>query len=174
MKKAILIFAITLFAHLAVRAQQMETVSGTTLDNKQVTIPVDVKGKYTLICFAAGTKSQKDLESWLDPVYQRYIAKTGIMDDAFDVNVFFIPLLKGANKSFEGTLKRKFADNTPLDLKSHVLFSDTPAEPLMASLQMSNPDIPYILLLNKEGSIIYRTNGAYTEEKFDAIDDLIE
>src|SRR6187200_2022966 len=88
-----LIAAIILFVSVyQVKAQVIPPFTGETLENKQVTIPSDTKGKYTFLCFASGMKAQKDLETWLDPVYNKFIAKTGLMDEFYDVNVFFIPV----------------------------------------------------------------------------------
>jgi ATP10 protein len=156
------------------KSQVIENITGQTIDNKRITMPEDVKGKYTLLCFASSTKAQKDLESWLDPVYQKFIAKTGIMDDMFDVNVFFIPLVKGSNQMFAENMKRKFRETAQSDLRPHVLFSESNTEQLISSLKMSSAEIPYLFLLDKDAKIIYRTNGGYTEDKFDRIDELIE
>ena len=155
-------------------SQVIENITGETIDNKRISMPNDVKGKYTLLCFASSMKAQKDLESWLDPVYQKFIAKTGIMDDMFDVNVFFIPLVKGSNKMFAESMKSKFRETAQSDLKPHVLFSESNSEQLISTLNMSRNEIPYLFLLDKDAKIIYRTNGGYTEEKFDKIDELIE
>ena len=159
---------------LNIKAQTLPELSGETVQNKNLTFPRDLKGKYSLLCFASSQKAQSDLESWIDPVYQKFIAKTGIMDDAYDVNVFFVPILTGTNIAFAATIKKKFNEAAQEDLKPHVLFCDKDGKNVLNSLQMQKSDIPYLVLLDKEGKIIYRTSGCYTEDKFDAIDDLIE
>lgn len=174
MKSIFLIICVFVISHGTVQSQVIRNISGETIDHQKISIPNDVKGKFTLLCFASSTKAQKDLESWLDPVYQKYIAKTGIMDDAFDVNVFFVPLVRKGNQAFEATMKRKFQESAQADLKPHVLFSETNAEEIITSLNMNQTEIPYLFLLDKDGKIVYRTNGGYTEEKFDKIDELIE
>ena len=156
------------------KSQVIEKITGETIDHQRISMPDDVKGKYTLLCFASSTKAQKDLESWLDPVYQKFIAKTGIMDDMFDVNVFFIPMVKGNNQMFAENMKRKFRETAQADLRPHVLFSESNTEQLISSLKMSSGEIPYLFLLDKDARIIYSTNGGYTEAKFDQIDELIE
>lgn len=155
-------------------SQTLPEIKGETGDNRNITIPKELRGKYSLLCFASSTKAQKDLESWLDPVYQKYIAKTGIMDDMYDVNVFFVPILTGSNLQFAATMKKKFKENTQADLQPHVLFCSEDGKDILTSLDMQKSDVPYFLLLDKDAKIIYRTTGGYTEEKFDAIDDLIE
>ena len=96
------------------------------------------------------------------------------MDDAFDVNVFFVPLIKSTNTSLIELVKRKFRENTQEDFKSHILFLDTPSEKIISDLRLTDQNIPYIFLLNKEGKILFRSSGAYSDEKFDQIDEMIE
>jgi hypothetical protein len=154
-------------------SQILPEVKGETVENKSLTFPQDLKGKYSLLCFASSQKAESDLWSWLDPVYQRYIAKTGLMDDMYDVNVFFVPVLTGTNVAFATTIKKKFKEAAQDDMKSHVLFCDKDGKELLKKLDMESNDVPYFILLDPEGKIIYRTNGRFTDEKFDAIDDLI-
>ncbi|HQW21934.1 MAG TPA: hypothetical protein PLI47_01440 [Bacteroidia bacterium] len=174
MMRSISILLLAIAFSLQAKSQVIEKISGKTIDQQHVTLPEDVKGKYTLLCFASSTKAQKDLESWLDPVYQKFIAKTGLMDDMYDVNVFFIPLVRGGNEIFAEKMKSKFRETAQADLKPHVIFSESNTEQLLSALSMTRTEVPYLFLLDKEAKIIYRTNGAYTEEKFDTIDDLIE
>ena len=38
---------------------------------------------------------------------------------------------------------------------------------------MEQKDITYIIVLDKNGKIIYQTSGAYTDEKIEKMDELI-
>ncbi len=143
-----------------------------SLTHQFITIPTDTKGKFTLICLASSTRAQKDLESWLDPLYQKFIAKSGLMDDAFDVNLYFIPVITGS-KLFAENIKSKFNENTQIDIKPHILFASTDNKAVLNSLSLQEDNIPHFILFNEKGEIIFRTNGPYTEEKLDIIDDLI-
>ena len=155
-------------------AQTIPVITGETGENKTVTFPQDLKGKYSLLCFASSQKAEPELQGWLDPVYQKFIAKTGIMDDMYDVNVYFVPVLTGTNLAFASSMKKKFIETAQADLKSHVLFCEKDGREIIEKLNMSSKDIPYFFLLDKDGKILYRTSGSFTDEKFDAIDDLIE
>lgn len=168
------LLTILLISASSIIAQPLTNFTGHNLNQQQLSFPLDTKGKFTILCFATSLKSQNYLQTWVDPIYQKYIAKTGIMDDAFDVNVYFIPILKTSSRNIQENIQKQFSDNTPNDLRSHVVFSDSPSEPLLTNLKMSDESLPYIYLLDKNGNIIYRTSGGYTEDKFDAIDDLIE
>lgn len=172
--KSLKLLFIFFFSLCTLYAQQFPEISGATIENKNVNLPADLKGKYSLLCFASSQKAESDLESWLDPVYQKFIAKTGIMDDMYDVNVYFVPVLTGTNLAFASSMKKKFKESAQEDLRPHVLFCDKDGKDLINKLNMERNEIPYFFLLNKEGQIVYRTNGRFTDEKFDAIDELIE
>lgn len=155
-------------------AQKVPAFSGETLENKTINIPADTKGKYTFLCFATGMKAQKELETWLDPVYNKFVAKTGLMDDFYDVNVFFIPVFKGSNASYRETARKKFNETAQADIRSHVLFCRDELTDVLSTLNVQNDNTPYFFLLDSEGEVIYRTTGAFTEKKFEEIDDMIE
>ena len=173
MKKTVM-FYVAFITFVNTWAQEVPVISGETINNIKINLPADLIGKYSLLCFASSSKAETDLQSWLDPVYQKFIAKTGIMDDMYDVNVFFIPVLTGTNFTFAGSMKKKFKENTQEDLQSHVIFCNEEGKNILAALQMEKSETSHIFLLNKECKVVYRTTGRYTEEKFDLIDDLLE
>src|SRR3954468_21793126 len=109
--KTLIFTAIVLCISAATFGQALPQVTGETIGNKSLTFPNDLKGKFSLLCFASSQKAEADLQSWLDPVYQKYIAKTGIMDDMYDVNVYFVPVLTGTNLAFASSMKKKFKEN---------------------------------------------------------------
>jgi hypothetical protein len=173
MKSLIIVFICYLCLNVCV-AQVIPSFTGETLENKTVTIPTDTKGKYTFLCFASGMKAQKDLETWLDPVYNKFIAKTGLMDEFYDLNVFFIPVFKGSNASMQESIRKKFSETAQDDVRGNVLFCKSDLTDVMKALSISDDDTPYFFLLNTEGTIIYRATGPFSDAKFEKIDDLIE
>jgi hypothetical protein len=168
-------FAALLFSVCSqVSFSQIPSFTGETLENKSVTIPQETNGKYTFLCFASSMKAQKELEGWLDPIYNKFVAKTGLWDQFNDVNVFFIPVFKGSNASMQETVRKKFNETAQEDIRGHVLFCKGDLADVSDALGIKNDNTPYFFLLNKEGKIIYRTTGPYSESKIDEIDDLLE
>ncbi len=172
--KKIFTFCFVLFFCFNAIGQTIPSFSGSTAEDRRVNLPEVSKGKYALICFASSKKAQADLESWLNPVYNRYIAKTGFMDDMFDVDVFFVPIFGGAEGAMQETIKRRFIETAQKDVWPHLVFAEKGLKETLVPLKMENESVPYFFFLNKEGKIVYKTFGAFSEEKFDAIDDLVE
>jgi hypothetical protein len=150
------------------------TLTGETLDDKAITLPDNVKGKFTIIGMAHSTDAEQDLQSWMDPIYQKYIAKTGLLDAAEDVNVFFIPMFSGSSLPFYDKAKKKMTATTQEDLRSHVIFYKGEISSYKEKLIIEKKDTPYIFVLNKDGKVVYATNGTWTEAKMDAMDEKIE
>lgn len=166
----ILIFSIPILLF----AQIIPDINGITAENKKIQIPQNLIGKYSLLCFASSQNAQGDLEGWIEPIYQKFIAKTGLMDSVYDLNIFFIPIVTTSNTVVAKTMKKKLKENTQVDFHPYLLFCQGNEEEILKQLKMLKSDIPHFFLLDKNANIIYHTNGKYTEEKFDAIDELIE
>jgi len=87
--------------------------------------------------------------------------------------VYFVPLFAGVNKAaYEPSLK-KFRKSASPDIVEHVVFSKVDLDPLKETLGMSEKDIPYFFLIDASGKVVYRTQGAFTDAKLEAIEDLL-
>ncbi len=150
------------------------SLKGETINDKTITIPSDTKGKFTVVGLSWSADAEKDLKTWYEPAYDKFIAKTGLMDDAFDVNLYFVPMFTGANAAAAKAAKKQMKETVQADLHPHVLIYAGEIESYQKTLKMDDKKKPYIFLVDKEGKIVYATSGEYTEDKMDAIDGLIE
>ncbi|HXC06880.1 MAG TPA: hypothetical protein VNZ86_19110 [Bacteroidia bacterium] len=168
---------VLLLSVLTAKAQVGKTfpkLTGETLDGATLTIPDACKGKYTLIGMAHSSDAEQDLQTWIDPVYQKYIAKSGLMDAAEDINVYFIPMFTGSSLPFYEKSKKKMKETTQKDLQGHVIFYKGEITSYKTELSIEKKDTPYIYLLDPQGKVVYTTNGNWTEAKMDALDDAIK
>jgi hypothetical protein len=147
-----------------------------TVEDKKVVLPVDTKGKYTLVGLAYSKKSEDDLNGWFSPVYNKFVRKaTGLLDGmGYDVNVYFVPMFTGVNAAATGTAKKKALKNIDPILLPHNLFYKGELKPYKDSLDFEKRDIPYFFVLDPEGKIVFATSGAYTEDKLDEVEESIE
>lgn len=150
------------------------TLKAESLKDKMVSLPLETKGKFTVICLSYSDDAEPDLLTWYEPAYDKFIAKTGLMDDAFDVGLYFVPMFTGSKAAAAPAAKKRMKQEVQADIQPHVLIYAGGLEPYKEKLNMTDKKKPYIFLLDKEGKIVYATSGAYTEEKMDAIDELIE
>lgn len=147
-----------------------------TVEDKIVKLPQEAKGKFTLLGLAYSKKSEAELNSWFEPVFQKFIQKsTGLLSGfGYDVNVYFVPMFTGVNAAATGTAKRKALKNIDPQLLPYVLFYKGDLKPYKDTLDFEKKDIPYFFVLDSAGKIIYATSGQYTSAKMDDIEDAIE
>jgi hypothetical protein len=180
MKRYILLSAFLFVTTLAVNAQVIGKVFpdmvAENVEDKKVTLPKDVAGKYTLIGLAYSKKSEDELNSWFQPVFQKFIQKTnGLMSGfGYDVNVYFVPMFTGVNAAATGTAKRKAIKNIDPQLLPYILFYKGELKPYKDALDFEKKDIPYFFVLDAEGKILYATTGKFTEQKMEQIEEVLE
>jgi hypothetical protein len=147
-----------------------------TVEDKKINLPQDVAGKYTLIGLAYSKKSEDELNSWFQPVFERFVQKsTGLMSGfTYDVNVYFVPMFTGVNAAATGTAKKKAAKSIDPQLLPYILFYKGELKPYKEALDFEKKDIPYFFVLDPAGKIVFATSGKYTDEKMEAVEEKIE
>ena len=149
------------------------------LTSKQVTLPADVSGKYTLLGMAFSKKSEEELNTWMGPVYERFLQKpTGGLGQLFssyahDVNIYFIPMYTGVNAVAAGAAKKQAIRHLDARLHEHVLFYTGKLQPYKDSLGFDRRDTPYFFVLDEVGKIVYAASGNYSDAKMDQILELL-
>ena len=174
----LLIFAtvLTLSAMAQVTGKMFPAMEVETVEDKKVNLPQDVKGKYTLLGLAYSKKSEDELNSWFQPVFEKYIQKTkGVLAGfTYDVNVYFVPMFTGINAAATGTAKRKAIKNIDPQLLPYVLFYKGELKPYKETLEFDKKDVPYFFVLDPTGKIVHATIGKYTDDKMDEIEAVLE
>lgn len=147
-----------------------------TIDDVKVMLPEKVKGKYTLLGLAYSKKSEDELNTWFQPVFEKFIQKNkGVFEDfGYDVHVYFIPMFTGVNAAATGTAKKKAVKNVDPNLLPYLLFYKGELKPYKEALDFEKKDVPYFFVLDAEGKIVYATSGSYSAKKMDAVEAVME
>lgn len=179
MKKVILVFfglMLTVIVHAQVVGKMFPDMEAETVEDKKVKLPTDIKGKYSLVGLAYSKKSEDELNSWFQPVFEKFVQKsTGLMSGfGYDVNVYFVPMFTGVNAAATGTAKRKAIKNIDPQLLPYILFYKGELKPYKEALDFEKKDIPYFFVLDAEGKIIYATSGKFTTDKLDKVESVLE
>jgi hypothetical protein len=173
---SILFFVVTLAAQAQGIGKVFPDMEAEDVEDKKVMLPKDVAGKYTLVGLAYSKKSEDELNSWFQPVFQKFIQKTnGLMSGfGYDVNVYFVPMFTGVNAAATGTAKRKAIKNIDPQLLPFILFYKGELKPYKEALDFEKKDIPYFFVLDAEGKILFATSGKFTEQKMEQIEDVLD
>lgn len=150
-----------------------------TATGKEVDLPGDVAGKFTLLGLAFSKKSEEDLNSWMEPVYWKFIDKPeGKIDrlfgnSSYDVNVYFVPMFTGIKTAATSTAKKQALKKMDARLVPSILFYKGSLKPFKDALDFQQKDIPYFFVLDKSGKILYATSGKYTDDKMDKVEEIL-
>lgn len=148
-------------------------LKGETVKGEEVVLPNVQGAKWTLVGIAYSTKASPVLEEWYEPAYLRFVAKHGLFAEAYDVDVYFVPLFVGLNKTAYEPSMRKFRKTASPEIVDHVLFSKDELAPLQEALDMRGKDTPYFFLLDRSGHVVHRTEGAYSDAKLEVMEDFL-
>lgn len=171
-----LLFLLPQIGHAQVVGKQFPNMVAETIEDKKVTLPGDVAGKYTLLGLAYSKKSEDELNSWFQPVFEKFVRKSGglMADFGYDVNVYFVPMFTGVNAAATGTAKRKALKNVDPQLLPYILFYKGELKPYKEALDFEKKDIPYFFVLDAEGKIIFATSGKCSAQKMNQVEEVME
>ncbi len=166
-------------SYAQVVGSQFPSMNTSTADGKVVDLPKDTQGKYTLLGLAFSKKSEDDLNSWMEPVFWKFIDKPeGKIDQLFgnyqyDVNAYFVPMFTGIKTAATGTAKKQALKKMDSRLIPSILFYKGNLKPYKDALDFQQKDIPYFFVLDKKGKIVYATSGSYSDEKMAKVEEIV-
>lgn len=182
MKKTILsicwLLAFVAGAH-AQKGKMFPDLSGKTLTGKNMKLPKDTKGKFTLIGVAYSQKSDKLLKEWFEPVYNNFIDQSHGSDgfiptSSYDVNVYFIPMVSGIKQAAAGKIEDEMIKKVDKKLHAHVLLYKGAIKDYKDILELDGKDLPYFFVLDETGKIVYATQGEYSTKKMGDVEQMLE
>lgn len=177
LKVILLLFSVFAFnASAQVVGKIFPDMEAETVEDKKVKLPEATTGKYTLVGLAYSKKSEEELNSWFQPVFEKFIQKNKGLFEGFgyDVNVYFVPMFTGVNAAASGTAKRKAIKDVDPQLLPYILFYKGDLRRYKDALDFERKDIPYFFVLDPKGKIIYATSGKYNAGKMDEIEAVLE
>lgn len=151
-------------------AERFTPLTGETAEGRMVTVPDPDHDGPTVVGMAWGKQAGPVLEDWMEPAYLRFVAKHGLFAQAYDAQVYFIPLFVGANKAAYGPTLKKFRKSATPEVVDHVVFYKDDPQPYLDGLGMPDKATPYFFVLDREGRVLHRSEGRFSEEKLEAIE----
>ena len=159
---------------IAQKNNQFPALLGHTLEGPSISLPEKAAKKYTIIGICFKRTAESALKTWINPMYETFVAKADESNYAdvanyFDVNYYFIPLISGFKKA-----ANDFKANTQKDLWKNIIDCDTDIKLLKEQLKPSDDDAPYFFVVDLKGKIVEVVSGKFTEAKMDKLQDAID
>lgn len=142
------------------------------LSENAVTLPDAFGDRYALTGLATTKKAEEELRTWQKPVYNKFVAKTGMMDQMFDVAVYFVPVFTGAAKAAKGKVVKKLKENNEQLVTDHLLIFSGDKDALNA-LYLDDKKSPYFYLINPSGKVVWTGKGPFRQKYLDEIEAIL-
>ncbi len=169
--------AFVLFSFTSAVQTKFPNMTCQDIEGKSINLPADVSGKYTILGFAYSQKAEKALNTWYKPLYQKFIMVPDpkpMMWEPYDVNLYFIPMFSGLKKAAAGQFKKEVKEKVDPNLQGNILLFKGKIKEYKKQLNMKDKTKPYFFLLDKDGKIIYRTEGAFSKAKLTKLEQQID
>ncbi len=147
----------------SMEAQKMEStnigmkfpnVTADSLAGTKESIPESCRGKVTLVAVAFLRESQGQLDSWLNPFYEKFGKRDGFM-------FYEIPMISSGYKFMKFVIDGGMRGGIPQFKHKHVVTMYGDVEKYLTALNL-DPRYGYAFLLDREGSIAFQAQGAAT------------
>ncbi|MEO9967953.1 MAG: hypothetical protein ABJF11_19330 [Reichenbachiella sp.] len=152
-------------------------MEGESLLYDTVNIPADLNGKYSLIALAFSKKSEEDLGSWFNPMYNQFLTEpdpNAFFKFEYDMHLYIVPMFTGAKRAAYKSTMKKVQKTVSPEIQPYVLFYKGTLKHYKQSLNFDGNDVPYFYVLDPEGKIVYNTSGKYTRNKMQEIIDALD
>jgi hypothetical protein len=133
-------------------------VSGSNLDRKEFEFPRDFAGKYNLVIIPFQQKQQLDVNTWIPAAQELERTTPGLVYYELPT-IYRLPTL---SRTFinEG-MRAGIPDQTARE-RTVTLYLDK--EKFKAALEIQTENIITLVLVNRQGDLLWRGEGRYSEE----------
>jgi hypothetical protein len=143
-------------------------VIGANLLRQKISLPDDLQGELNILFIAFQQWHQAWVDSWVPTARQ--------LEQAFPgVQFYELPVIWKMNRfsqTFINEGMRAGIPNQTTRQKTITLYTDKGA--FRQALDLPNEETIYVLVVDRQGSVLWRTEGAYSEEKGEALTKAIQ
>ncbi len=141
----------------------LPSVEGETLSGARLELPAAARGRVTLVAMGFSYASRHAVEPWMDRFRREFAGDSA-------VTTYELPMMSGVGprlgKPFITSGMRK---GTPVALHANVATVWTDVGAWRKRLGVRDPDLAYLILLDREGRVAWSGTGAPDLGGFDAL-----
>jgi hypothetical protein len=144
-------------------AMQFPSVTGANLQRKRLALPQDLKGELNLLLIAFQQWQQTQVDTWIPFARQLEETHSG-------VRYYELPTIRRLNalaRTFINEGMRAGIPDPVARERTITLYLDKNA--FREAIQLPGEDDIYVLLLNRQGRVLWRAEGAFTPEKGESL-----
>ena len=131
------------------------TVKGSNLAGKEYTLPADFEGELNIVAVAFQMWHQNEVNTWM-PLFEQ------MEHQVPGLRAYELPVLRSMNRVSQWMIDQGMRGGIPdLATRSRTITLYTDKERFRQALDLANEDHITILLVDRRGEVLWRTQGAY-------------
>jgi hypothetical protein len=153
----------SLLVRLTEKHMKFPEISGSNLLRQKITLPDDLQGELNILLVAFHRWHQDLVDTWVPAVDQLEGSYSG-------VRFYEIPVIQNMNfvyRTFINEGMRAGIPNQATRQKTITLYLNK--EEFRRAVDIPDESTIWVLVVDRQGNILWRTEGAYTQEKGDAL-----
>ena len=142
---------------------QFPTVTGSNLHRKKLTLPQDFEGELNLVLIAFQQWQQTQVDTWIPLAKQLEKAHPGLW-------YYELPTIRQLNvlaRSFINEGMRAGLPDPVVRERTITLYLDK--DEFRQALQLPHEDHIYVMLLDRQGRVLWQAEGTFTPEKGESL-----
>jgi hypothetical protein len=155
----------------AILAQTLPQITCFTINDSEATFPFIDEPRTKVIFVIFNIKAEKEIESWTNPLVQKFVRKSGLMDAMLDAEFKTVTFLSQLQHTEFKAASNKVENQLPEELKSLSYYTKEPKTSIQTLLK--NKADTSVLVVSSDGELIGFVSGGFTEEKLEKIEELI-
>lgn len=164
---------IGLLVSMYCHAQVFPPVTCSNLNGQTITLPSS-KEKYSVLLVTFGKKGNEAAETWVDPLVQKFIRKSGLLDAFFTADVYALSIVNSAEWAMIRSQDQKIKSDVPAELLSNLVYSQTNPQPVLDVIGEKAKNTATVLLIQQDGKIIRMVSGEFSDKKLEELEDGFE
>ena len=131
------------------------TVKGSNLAGKEFTLPADFEGELNVVALAFQMWHQDEVNTWMPLLEQMEHQVPGL-------RAYELPVIRSMNRVSQWMIDQGMRGGIPdLATRSRTITLYTDKERFRQALKLSNENHIHVLLVDRRGEVMFRTQGAY-------------
>jgi hypothetical protein len=134
------------------------TVKGSNLSGRDYTLPEDFEGDLNIVAVAFQMWHQNEVDTWM-PLFKQ------LEQSVPGLRAYELPVIRSMNRLSQWMIDQGMRSGIPdLATRARTITLYIDKEPFRRELSLPNEDHIYVLLVDRSGEILWRSQGAYRSD----------
>ena len=170
MKRLSFVSLLLVCSSFLVAQSSFPSIQCKNLEKQTAQLPLLKEGKHVVMLITFGKKGAEDAETWVDPLVQKFIRKSGMLDGLFEADLIALTVLNTGELSLAQSQENRIKAEMPKELHAAIYYTNEKEKELLELLGKNAGQSAHVLVLNDKGQIVKQIQGGFSEKKMEEIE----